>query len=185
MIAEYSKKTTKKEFVNTNEMNIMNKKINSCISLYKEQINESDIQKTYTFLLKYLMQVKTSFEKAFSKEYSCGYVAPGYMDYSYFSFTNDYLKNNGLRFGIVLNHNEMRFELWLLGQNKEVQNRYWDILKESKWNEGLTKKPQYAELEIVLVDTPDFENIDKLTADIINRAVKEADKVIVYLKKLD
>ena len=166
-------------------MNIMNRKINSCISLYKEQINKSDIQKTYTFLLTYVMQVKTSFEKAFSEEYSCGYVSPGHMDYSYFSFADDYLKSKGLRFGIVLNHNEMRFELWLLGQNKEIQNRYWDILKGSEWNEGLTKKPQYAELEIVLVDDPDFENIDKLTVDIINRAIKEADRVIVYLKKLD
>ena len=111
----------------------MDKKINSCISFYKEQVNKSDIQKTYMFLLKYLMQVKASFEKAFSKEYSCGYVSPGYMDYSYFSFANEYLRGRRLRFGIVLNHNEMRFELWLMGQNKEIQNRYWDILKPSKW----------------------------------------------------
>ena len=163
----------------------MNRKINSCISLYKEQINKSDIQKTYMFLLKYVMQVKTSFEKAFSKEYSCGNVSPGYMDYSYFPFTNDYLKGKKLRFGIVLNHNKMRFELWLMGQNKDIQDRYWGILKGSEWNEGLTERPQYAELEVILVDIPDFENIDKLTADIINRAVKEADRVIVYLKKLD
>ena len=115
-----------------NEMNVMNRKINSCISLYREQINKSDIQKTYMFLLKYVMQVKTSFEKAFSKEYSCGNVSPGYMDYSYFPFANDYLRSKGLRFGIVLNHNEMRFELWLLGQNKEIQNRYWNILKGSE-----------------------------------------------------
>ena len=38
---------------------------------------------------------------------------------------------------------------------------------------------------MVLVDTPDFEDVDKLTVDIINRAVKEADRVIAYLKKLD
>ena len=163
----------------------MSGKMNSRIALYKEQVNKSDIQKTYMFLLKYLMQVKASFERAFSKEYSCGYVSPGYMDYSYFSFFNDYLRDKKLRFGIVLNHSEMRFELWLMGQNKEIQNRYWDLLKTSTWNEGRTKKPKYAEIEIVLVDNPDFENIDALTADIINRAVEEANKVIAYLKKLD
>jgi hypothetical protein len=163
----------------------MNGKINSSISLYKEQINKSDIQKTYGFLLKYVMQIKTDFEKAFSKEYTCGNVSPGYMDYSYFPFVNDYLRGKKLRFGIVLNHNEMRFELWLLGQNKEIQDRYWNILKGSEWNENLTERPQYADLEIVLVDTPDFENIDKLTDDIINRAVEEANRIIVYLKKLD
>jgi len=159
--------------------------INSCISLYKEQVNKSDIQKTYAFLLKYVMQVKASFEKSFSQVYSCGYVSPGYMDYSYFSFFNDYLRDKKLRFGIVLNHNEMRFELWLMGQNKEIQNRYWNLLKTSTWNQDRTTKPQYAEFEIVLVDNPDFENIDALTADIINRAAEEADKAISCLKKSD
>jgi len=163
----------------------MDKKINSCISFYKEQINESDIQKTYMFLLKYVMQVKARFEKSLSQEYSFGNVSPGYLDFSYFPFLNDYLRDKKLRFGIVLNHSEMRFELWLMGQNKEIQNRYWDLLKTSTWNEGRTKKSKYAELEIILVDNPDFENIDALTVDIINRAVEEADKVIAYLKKLD
>ena len=163
----------------------MNQKMNPCISLYKEQVNNSDIQRTYMFLLKYVMQVKTSFEKSFSQVYSCGYVSPGYMDYSYFSFFNDYLRDKKLRFGIVLNHSEMRFELWLMGQNKEIQNRYWELLKTSTWNQARTTRPQYAELEVVLVDDPDFENINELTVDIINRAVEEANNVIVYLKKLD
>jgi hypothetical protein len=163
----------------------MSEKINVCISIYKEQIKNGKVQKAYTFLLKYIMQVKTSFEKSFSKEYSCGYVSPGYMDYSYFSFANEYLRGEKLRFGIVLNHSEMRFELWLMGQNKEIQNRYWDILKSSKWNESRTKKPQYAELEIVLIDDPNFEKIDELTDDVINRAVTEAEEVIAYLKKLE
>jgi hypothetical protein len=67
-----------------------------------------------------------------------------------FSFDNEYLRGEKLRFGIVQNHSEIRFELWLMGQNKEIQNRYWDVLKASKWNEGRAKKPQYAELEAVI-----------------------------------
>ena len=163
----------------------MSENINSCISLYKEQVGKSEFQKAYMFLLKYLMHVKTGFEKAFPKEYSCGNISPGYMDFSYFSFSDDYLQGKKLRFGIALNHVEMRFELWLLGQNKEIQNRYWDILKTSPWNQGRTTKPQYSELEIVLVDNPDFEDIDKLTTAIVNSAAEEADRVIEYLKKLE
>ena len=163
----------------------MGKEINSYISIYQEQVKRGGIQKVYSFLLKYVMQVKTSFEKAFSKEYSCGNVSPGYMDYSYFPFANEYLKGKKLRFGIVLNHSEMRFELWLLGQNKEIQNRYWNMLKASKWNERCTKRPKYAELEIVLIDNPNFEKIDELTGKIINKAVIEAEEVIAYLKKLE
>ena len=70
----------KSEFDSTNEVANMSKKINFCISLYKEQVNTGDIQKTYMFLLKYVMQVKASFEKSFSQVYSFGNVSPGYMD---------------------------------------------------------------------------------------------------------
>ena len=159
--------------------------INACISVYKEQIKSGEVQKAYSFLLKYVMQIKASFEKAFSKEYSCRNVSPGYMDYSYFPFANEYLRGKKLRFGIVLNHSEMRFEIWLMGQNKEIQDRYWDILKASKWNKARTERPQYAELEIILIDNPNFEKIDELTDDVINRAVIEAEEIIAYLKKLE
>ena len=40
-------------------------------------------------------------------------IVKGYMDYTYFYFTNDYLKNQKLKLGLVLNHKEMRFEIWL------------------------------------------------------------------------
>jgi len=163
----------------------MNENINCCVSHYKEQVGNSEIQKTYMFLLKYLKQVKAGFEKAFSKEYSCGNISPGYMDFSYFPFSNDYLKDKKLRFGIVLNHSDLRFELWLMGQNKEIQNSYWEIFETSPWNQGRITKPRYSELEIVLVDNPDFEKIDNLTNGIVNRAAEEAGRVIAYLESLE
>lgn len=45
-----------------------------------------------------------------------GNISSGYMDYSYFPFTTtDFLRTHKLRFGAVLNHPQMRFELWLMG----------------------------------------------------------------------
>ena len=161
----------------------MDKKTNSYISAYQEQIRKGDIQKTYSFLLKYVMQLKASLEKSFSLEYSFGNVSPGYLDFSYFSFYNSYLRDKKLRFGIVLNHREMRFELWLMGQNKKIQDKYWNIFKESPWNQGRTTMPRYSELEIVLIDNPDFEKTDELTANILKRAVVEVDRIIAYLKE--
>ena len=60
----------------------MDKKINSFVSAYQEQIRKGDIQKTYSFLLKYVMQVKAGLEKSFSQEYSFGKMSPGYLDFS-------------------------------------------------------------------------------------------------------
>ena len=161
----------------------MDKGINSFVSAYQEQIRKGDIQETYAFLLKYVMQIRASIEKQFSKEYSFGNVFHGYLDYSYFYFSNDYLRSKKLRFGIVLNHNEMRFELWLFGQNKKIQDKYWNILKTSPWNQGRTAKPQYSVLETILIDNPDFENIDELTANILKRAMVEVESIIAYLRE--
>jgi hypothetical protein len=161
----------------------MDKGINSFVLDYQQQIRKGDIQETYAFLLKYVMQIRASIEKQFSKEYSFGNVFHGYLDYSYFYFSNDYLRSKQLRFGIVLNHSEMRFELWLFGQNKKIQDIYWNVLKSSPWNQGRTTKPQYSVLETTLIDNPDFENIDELTDNILKRVVVEVDSIIAYLRE--
>lgn len=56
------------------------------------------------------------------------------MDYTYFAFYDEYLRSQQLRFGIVLNHHQMQFELWLMVQNAERQIFYWEKLKELEWN---------------------------------------------------
>jgi len=160
----------------------VNEKINSYVSAYKEQIRKGEIQDVYSFLLKYVMRVKASLEKSFPKEYSFGNIFPGYLDFSYFYFFNSYLRDKKLRFGIVLNHSEMRFELWLLGQNKGIREKYWDILRTSPWNRGRKTMPTYSVLETVLVADPDFDNLDTLTADIEKRAANEVDAIVTYLK---
>jgi hypothetical protein len=65
----------------------------------------------------------------------------------------------------VLNHRQAHFELWLLGQTKNVQINNWKKLKGSKWvnNEAM---PQYSIFEIVLLPAPDFDNCDKLSKSI-------------------
>jgi len=161
----------------------MDKGINTLVSAYQEQIVKDDIQKTYNFLIKYVMQVKASLEKSLSQEYSFGNVSPGYLDFSYFPFLNDYLRDKKLRFGIVLNHREMRFELWLMGQNKKIQEKYWTLLKTSSWNKDCKTMPKYSVIGTVLVDKPNFEKLDDLTADIINSVAVEADKIVAYLKR--
>ena len=38
-------------------------------------------------------------------------------------FINEFLRERKLRFGIVLNHEKMKFELWLMGQNAGIQKK--------------------------------------------------------------
>ena len=92
------------------------------------------------------------------------------------------MRSQFLRFGVVLNHVEMRFELWLLGQNTKIQKKYWELLKDSKWNEHQTSMPKYSVLEVVLVEKPDFNNLDVLTQEIEGKLVSISKEIIEYLK---
>jgi hypothetical protein len=152
------------------------------ITAYKEQLARGDIQVAYRALLRYVMRLRAHCEKAFPAHYTCGNVSPGYMDFTYFPFFNDALRRKKLRFGIVLNHAEMRFELWLMGQNADVQAAYWAQLKTSVWNHGREEMPRYSVLEVVLVTHPDFEDAEALNAEISGKALRVAEEIIRYLE---
>lgn len=54
----------------------------------------------------------------------------------------------------------MQFELWLLGQNAEVQKKYWNLLKASKRDEDHSRMPKHSALEFVLAKISDFDSLD-------------------------
>jgi len=156
---------------------------NEYVAIYKAQLQKGDIQIAYERLVKYVMALKTHFSSELSDQYSFGNVSPGYMDYTYFPFFNDFLRGKKLRFGIVLNHQQMRFELWLMGQNAEVQKKYWDLLKSTERNKGRDAMPRYSVLEAVLVEAPDFDDLDALSVSIEKLAVRIAEEVMKYIPK--
>lgn len=158
------------------------KTLNDYIIIYRQQLKDGDIQKAHTGLLKYMMELKAHFSKEFSGKFSVGNVSPGYMDFTYFYFFDEYLRSEKLRFGIVLNHEKMRFEMWLMGQNQVIQNRYWNLLKTSKWNKDLQTRPKYSVLEVVLVENPDFNDLSFLTQEIEKQITPVTNEIIEYLK---
>ena len=159
----------------------MDKTFNDYVSIYKEQLEKGDIQVAYKRLVNYVMALRASFEAAFTDVYSFGNVSPGYMDFTYFPFHDTFLRSKKLRFGIVFNHEKVRFELWLMGQNAEIQKHYWELLKTSKWNENVPAMPKYSVLEAVLVEAPDFNDLDGLTAEILKGAGVLAKEITGYI----
>lgn len=152
------------------------------IALYQQQAAQPEIRQTYQFLIKYVMSLKADLEQQMQGVYSCGNVSPGYMDYTYFSFFNADLRRHKLRYGIVFNHIHFRFELWLMGQNAAVQKAYWAQLKTAKWNQGRSAMPQYSVLEVVLVDQPDFRDLQNLSQNILQAAKEELPAIQQYLE---
>lgn len=152
--------------------------IDHCIAVYKAQLEQSDIQKAYGYLLRYVMHLKANLSSSLPTRFSFGNVSPGYMDFTYFPFFDDFLRERKLRFGIVLNHQALSFELWLMGQNAAIQKRYWNMLKNSAWNAGRTEMPKYSVLEATLVDSPSFKDAAQLTTLIKEEALRISEAMI-------
>jgi hypothetical protein len=104
--------------------------LNARISAYKKVLASGEIQKTYQSLVAIVQNLRTEFSKKYKSEFSVANVLHGYIDFTYFYLQNEYLKTGKLKFAIVLNHQQVHFELWLLGQTKDVQIRYWEKLKD-------------------------------------------------------
>lgn len=159
----------------------MKKSANEYVVIYQKALAGGEIQIAYEYLLKYVMALKAQFEKELAGEFKTGNVSPGYMDYTYFPFFNDFLRARKLRFGIVLNHQKMCIELWLMGQNAQVQREYWEILKTKKWNAKRAEMPKYSVLETVLVEFLDFDDPTALFAKTIILAKEAATEIMAYI----
>lgn len=153
--------------------------ITKAIDIYKDQLEQEVIQFAYKTLVDYVAYLKTKFPN----QYSTGSISLGYLDFTYFPFHDEYLRKHKLRFGIVLNHEKMQFELWLMGQNADVQKRYWEILKNTEWNKDKTSMPKYSVLEVCIEDNIDFDNKEKMTQMILSNATKLSEEIEEFLRK--
>lgn len=79
----------------------------------------------------------------------------------------------------------MQIELWLMGQNANVQKKYWEILKKSKWNSDRNKMLRYSVLEVVLENQIDFNNKKRMTENIITQPLSLSQEIQQYLKRVE
>ncbi len=136
---------------------------------YRKQLEKGAIQAAYKGLMEYIMALRTHLKDKYPDYSVPGSVYFGYMDMTYFSFNPQSLKDRNLKVAIVFVHEPFRFEAWLAGYNKQVQAKYWKLFKESDWTKYRlvpTLKGVDSILEHVLVDRPDFSDLDTLTKQI-------------------
>jgi len=106
------------------------------------------------------------------------------MDMTYFSFSPESLKRRKLKIAIVFPHETFRFEVWLAGYNKKVQTEYWKLFKESNWNKYQIPpsiKGVDSIVKHILVDNPDFSDLDTLRMQIETGTLKFINDVLNFL----
>ena len=155
-----------------------------CITLYKRLLVEGSLQKAYKGILEYLLALRTVFEKKHPDWTVPGGLYTGYMDMRYFSIIPPSLKDRKLKIAVVFIHETCRFEVWLAGVNKGVQAEYWQMIKQNGWNMYKTVSTLQgadAIIEHVLVENPDFDDLDGLTKKIQGHVEKFIRDVETYL----
>jgi len=141
--------------------------LNARVIAYKEALASGELQETYQSLVGMVQHLRTDFSKKYKDTFAVANVMHGYLDYTYFYVQNDYLKQQKLKLAVVFNHQQVRYELWLLGQTKEIQRRYWKALSDVEWVNS-EAMPEYSIFEVPLLANPDFDNINKLTDSLHN-----------------
>ena len=132
--------------------------LNKDIAEYTGQLSKGKIQRAYKGIMTFMAELKATLEQQYP-DYSAGALYFGYMDMTYFAFTPPELKNKKLKIAIVYLHEQGRFEVWLAGNNRQIQAQF--IEKLSKINTGGYNLSQVSPgvdsiIESILVEQPYF-----------------------------
>lgn len=155
---------------------------------YKKQLTIGAIQEAYQGLMEYFRNLRAHFQNNYPEYSVSGSVYYGYMDMTYFSLFPESLKRRKLKIAIVFVHDKFRFEVWLSGSNRNVQSKYWKLFNESGWNKyhmtSIPKRVDYV-IDHILVNNPDFSNLDTLTRQIERGTLEFIRDVEGFLSKLN
>jgi hypothetical protein len=153
---------------------------------YRKQLEKGAIKKAYKGLMGYFEGLRLHLEKKYPDYFLSGTVHFGQMDYTYFYFFPKTLKQQKLKIVILFTHDTFKIEVWLAGYNKTVQAKYLKLFKENNWNKYHTA-PNATGVDyvadFVLVDNPDFSDLDALTSQIETGTLKFVKDVEDFLSK--
>jgi hypothetical protein len=142
---------------------------------YKKQLEKGIIQKAYQGLMEYMMSLRNHFTNKYPDFSVPRSIYFGYMDMTYFSILPKSLKDRDLKIAIVFLYDTFRFEIWLSGKNKQVLSKYWKVFNKSNWDKYKVVEPGKGVdsiVEYILVDNPDFSDLEVLTKQIDKGTVK-------------
>ena len=150
---------------------------------FRRQLEKGSIQKAYGALLSYMRELRTHFKNNLADSTVSG-LYQGYMDMTYFALFPSSLKRRHLKIAIVFNYDAFGFEAWLAGRNRQVQQQYWELFKDSQWPEYRVVTPAKgidSILECDLATDFDLDDPDALTASIEKTTVAFIDDIEDFL----
>src|SRR5262245_7563436 len=133
---------------------------------FRRLLEKGSIQKAYRALLSYMMRLRGHFDNNLA-DCAVSDLYQGYMDLTYFAVFPTLLKQHNLKIAVVFNYDAFRFEAWLAGRNRSVQQHYWELFKSRPWPKYRVLTPAtgvYSILECDLASDFDLDEPDALTS---------------------
>jgi hypothetical protein len=157
--------------------------LNENVIEYKKQMEKGIIQKAYRGIMDYIMQLRTLFKNKYP-ELSVGNIYSGYMDMTYFPLFPKILKRRKLKIAIVFIHDTCRFEAWLSGNNRQVQQNMRDLIRDDNWKK-YRMDPNNADsiIESTLDNNPDFSDPNALARKIETSTLSFINDIENYFSK--
>ncbi len=146
------------------------KTLNDQIKIYKNTLDQGDIQTAYRAIIRFILDLKIYLKNEYPT-HAIGQLYQGYMDISFITFTPPTLKAKKLKITLVFIHGEAAFEVWLCGNNKKEHYKYFNLFKQSDWNQyPLNMADNDAIIKYKLIESPDFNNLNGLMEEIEKEA---------------
>lgn len=157
--------------------------INEYIMEYTAQLRKGQIQKAYKGIMTFMAELRAYLESGYP-DHTAGSLYVGYMDMTYFAFTPTDLKNKKLKIAVVYLHEKNVFEVWLAGNNRNIQAEYIALMGSK--NIGTYKLSQAIPgvdsiMESTLVEEPDFDHPEELMKKIEKKTMAFVKDIISIL----
>jgi len=156
---------------------------------FRQQLEKGAIIEAYSGLMAYFRDLRSHFQKNYPDYSVPSNIYYGYLDMTYFSIIPSNLKPHNLKVAVVFVYGQFRFEVWLSGVNRKVQEEYWHLIKDSGWDlYHLSPDPKRLDyiLDQVLVEVPDFVDLGTLTEEIesgTNQFINNVEDFLLNIKK--
>jgi hypothetical protein len=132
---------------------------------FRERLKEGSIQKAYRGLMDFFQGLRTRFQREHPDWEVSGSVYYGFMDMTYFGLFPKEMKERKLKIAVVFLYDEFRFDAWLSGGNRQVQEKYWRKIKETGWDRHRVVpviEGSDSIVECELARDPDFSDLEGL-----------------------
>jgi len=139
----------------------------------------------YQSLITFMQDLRAHFIREYPIKYKAGQIYKGNKEISFFTFTPTMLQRQKLKIAIVFNMQQNRFEIWLAGQNREIQKKYWSLFKSSNWNKYHIPDKMangFSIVDHILVNNPNFKEPDKLTLKVESGVMKFISDIVDVFK---